>query len=75
MRIASLFSGGVGGWQSVCGAVSGACMALGLLKGTNGNEDLDAFTEMRQDSRDACQEFMRAFELDGGPSTALTSSG
>jgi len=71
MRIASLFGGGVGGWQSVCGAVSGACMALGLLKGTNGNEDLDAFTEMRQDARDACQEFMRAFEARWGAVNCL----
>lgn len=71
MRIASLFGGGVGGWQSVCGAVSGACMALSLLNGTNGNEDLDAFTEKRQDARDACQEFMKAFEAKWGAINCL----
>jgi C_GCAxxG_C_C family probable redox protein len=71
MRIASMFGGGVCGWQSVCGAVSGASMAIGLMKGTNGNEDLDTFTEMRKAAGDACKEFMRAFEAQWGAVNCL----
>lgn len=33
VRLASSFGGGIGGMRSVCGAVSGMCMAAGLLRG------------------------------------------
>ncbi len=62
MRIASNFGGGVGGWQSVCGAVSGAAMALGLLYGTEGDEAPEEFEEKRRRMREVTKGFMRAFE-------------
>ena len=33
LRLASSFGGGVGGMREMCGALSGACMAAGLLFG------------------------------------------
>ena len=36
MRLASNFGGGGAGWGSLCGAVSGSVMAVGLLLGTEG---------------------------------------
>jgi len=71
MRIASMFGGGVCGWQSVCGAVSGATMAMGLVKGTNGVEDLDTFTEKRKAAGDECKAFMRAFQEKWGSVNCL----
>lgn len=61
-RIASAFGGGLGGWGSACGAVSGVVMALGLIYGTEGNEIPDEFKERRMRLRDMAQEFMAAFE-------------
>lgn len=62
MRIASCFGGGVAGWGSVCGAVSGAVMALGLLYGTNGGEEPEEFSKKRTELRDLSQSFLKAFE-------------
>lgn len=62
MRIASAFGGGVGGWGSVCGAVSGAAMAFGLIYGTEGNETFDVYQDKRKRLRDITQKFMLAFE-------------
>ena len=39
IRQASNFGGGVAGWGSACGAVTGAAMAIGLMLGTDGDED------------------------------------
>jgi C_GCAxxG_C_C family probable redox protein len=66
MRIASAFGGGVVGWGSVCGAVSGAAMALGLAHGTDGDEDPEEFQDERGRLRLMMQEFMRAFEDEFG---------
>jgi len=66
LRIASNFGGGVGGWGSVCGAVSGSNMALGLLHGTEGTETPDEFESKREALRGAAQGFMRAFEAEFG---------
>jgi C_GCAxxG_C_C family probable redox protein len=62
MRVASNFGGGIGGWGSACGAVTGAAMALGLLYGTNGDEPLGEFEEKRKTARALTQEFMKSFE-------------
>ena len=62
MRIASNFGGGVGGWGTVCGAVSGACMALGLIYGTEGDEASTEYSDKREHQRDMTKEFMKAFE-------------
>lgn len=62
MRIASNFGGGVGGWGTVCGAVSGACMSLGLVYGTEGNEPATDYSNKREVQRDATRRFLKAFE-------------
>lgn len=62
MRIASAFGGGIAGWGSVCGAASGAAMALGLIYGTNGDEQPDEFKGKRDLLRDKTQKFLLAFE-------------
>ena len=41
-RIASSFGGGIGGMRSVCGAVSGMCMAAGLIRGYADPKDYEA---------------------------------
>jgi C_GCAxxG_C_C family probable redox protein len=40
-RVASGFGGGIGRTGNLCGAVSGAIMAIGLLRGINPEEDPD----------------------------------
>ena len=40
-RIAASFGGGVGGMGEICGALSGACIALGILKGDFAPGDLE----------------------------------
>ena len=57
-RIAGLFAGGIGNSGSVCGAVTGAVMAMGLLKerGETLEEELDTLT--------IAQEFRRRFEAE-----------
>jgi C_GCAxxG_C_C family probable redox protein len=62
MRIASNFGGGVAGWGTACGAVTGAAMSIGLLMGTNGTESLEEFEEKREKMRNLSQEFNQAFE-------------
>jgi len=47
MRIASAFGGEISSSGSVCGTVSGAAMALGLIYGTNGDETADIFSDKR----------------------------
>jgi C_GCAxxG_C_C family probable redox protein len=66
MRIASNFGGGVAGWGSACGAVTGAAMAIGLLMGTNGTEDAKTYEEKRERMRDITQKFNQAFEEEWG---------
>jgi C_GCAxxG_C_C family probable redox protein len=41
-RIAASFGGGVGGMGEICGALNGACIALGILKGDFAPGDLEA---------------------------------
>ncbi len=66
MRIASAFGGGVSGWGSVCGAVSGAVMALGLIYGTDGAETSNNFHDKRSLLRSVAQYFMAEFEDEFG---------
>jgi len=44
LKISSSFGGGLGRMREVCGAVSGACMALGLIKGYTDPDDRQAKT-------------------------------
>ena len=41
-KLAASFGGGVGGMGEICGALNGACIALGILKGDFGPGDLEA---------------------------------
>ena len=40
-KLAASFGGGVGGMGEICGALNGACIALGLFKGDFGPRDLE----------------------------------
>ena len=40
-KLAASFGGGVGGMGELCGALNGACIALGILKGSFGPGDLE----------------------------------
>jgi len=62
MRIASNFGGGVAGWGSACGAVTGAAMAIGLIMGTDGTESPEEYEENREKMRALTQKFNQAFE-------------
>ena len=66
VKMASGFGGGVSGRGSICGAVSGAVMALDLRYGTDGTEDYEEFNEKRLILRKIAQEFMRDFEKELG---------
>ena len=62
MMAASSFGGGVGGWGSACGAVTGAVIALALVHGTDGEETLEQFKANRGRLREASQFFLKDFE-------------
>ncbi len=66
MRATSNMGGGVAGWGSVCGAVSGAAMVYGLLMGTEGDESPEDFLRIREEMREHTQVFMDAFEKKWG---------
>ena len=57
-RIANLFAGGIGNTGAVCGAVSGAIMAMGLVK-ERGETMEDALVTLG-----IAQEFRRRFEAE-----------
>lgn len=61
-RLASSFGGGMGRTREVCGTVSGALMALGLLRGYKDPKDMAAKTEHYL----LVQEFIKRFrEING----------
>ena len=62
IRAASNLGGGVSGWGSMCGALTGAAMAYGLYMGTNGDENPEDFTKIREIMREHTQIFLKAFE-------------
>jgi C_GCAxxG_C_C family probable redox protein len=66
MRVASAYGGGVMGWGSVCGAAAGACMSLGLIYGTDGDETPNEYLEMRAGLREIGQKFLKSFEEEFG---------
>jgi len=61
LRVASNFGGGVAGWGDLCGAASGAAMAIGLLYGTEGTETLRAYEDMRLRQRGMTMGFLQSF--------------
>ena len=60
--LSSSFGGGLGRMREVCGAVSGACMVLGLTKGYANPDDRQAKT----DHYHLIQEFARRFREKNG---------
>jgi C_GCAxxG_C_C family probable redox protein len=58
LKIASGFGGGVSRRGSICGAVSGGIMALGLKFGTDGTENIEDFDEKRMKFRELALNFM-----------------
>ena len=57
LRMATGFSGGVGGRQHICGALSGAIMVIGAMKGrTAPDQSKDAAMEMAGEVFDRFQE-------------------
>ena len=62
LRLSSSFGGGLGRLREVCGAVSGAAMALGLLRGYNDPDDRAAKTAHYH----LIQEFARRFKERNG---------
>lgn len=61
-KLASSFGGGLGRLREVCGAVSGAAMVLGLLRGYAATDDAQAKREHYQ----LIQEFARRFREENG---------
>lgn len=62
MKAASSLGGGVGGWGSACGAVTGAVIALSLVHGTDGDETLEKFLDKRGHLREMSQVLLKEFE-------------
>jgi C_GCAxxG_C_C family probable redox protein len=57
-KIAAPFGGGIGRYGSVCGALTGAAMALGLKYGTN-EPSAEKRQEAYERARALCQQFKR----------------
>ncbi|UCH37631.1 MAG: C_GCAxxG_C_C family protein [Candidatus Bathyarchaeota archaeon] len=66
LKMASGCGGGVSGRGSICGALNGGVMALGLQFGTDGSETLDTFTQKRKQLRALSLDFLMAFEEEFG---------
>lgn len=67
-RIATAFGGGMGGSQSVCGAVTGALMALGVMAGREAGGD-----QMR--CKALAGRFLRDFTAEYGTLTCMGLTG
>ena len=61
IRIASNMGGGVAGYGDMCGAATGAAMAIGLIYGTNGDETLQIYEEMRAKQKALTLKFLQEF--------------
>jgi C_GCAxxG_C_C family probable redox protein len=66
LRVASNLGGGVAGWGDICGALLGGAMAIGLKYGTNGNEAVQHFDDMRLRERKMTQELIEEFNKKWG---------
>ena len=62
LRVSSSFGGGLGRLREVCGAVSGACMVLGLVKGYTDPDD----REGKRAQYRLVQEFAERFREQNG---------
>jgi C_GCAxxG_C_C family probable redox protein len=66
IRIASNMGGGVGGWGDMCGAASGVAMAIGLIYGTEGEETIKIYEEMRARQKALTLQFLQEFKTKWG---------
>lgn len=62
LKIATAFGAGMGKQQQVCGAVSGALMALGLKYGKASNDP----EEKKEETYHKAEDFLKAFESKNG---------
>jgi len=62
LKLASSFGGGMGRMREVCGAVSGALMVLGLVKGYTDTKDVS----FKKEHYALVQEFARRFKEKNG---------
>ncbi|MDO5309293.1 MAG: C-GCAxxG-C-C family protein [Planctomycetia bacterium] len=58
-KIASSFGGGIGRLREVCGAFSGACMALGMICGSNDPNDKQSKTNQYKQIQTFAEQFRR----------------
>ena len=70
-RIATPFGGGMGRYGEVCGAITGAMLALGLKSGRESADD----TAARGDVYAKVVRLMRAFEIEYGSVECRTLTG
>jgi C_GCAxxG_C_C family probable redox protein len=61
-KLSSSFGGGLGRTREVCGAVSGASMVLGVLRGYSDPKDMEA----KKNHYHLIQEFIRRFKEQNG---------
>lgn len=61
LRLASGFGGGIGGMRGICGAVSGAVMAFGMLRGYDGAGDMDIKKQLYKTEQDFVEAFKNRF--------------
>ena len=61
MRVASLTGAGMGWSGGACGAVVGIATALGLVYGTDGEESLEEFQEIRGRNKELNRSLLREF--------------
>lgn len=61
-RLSSSFGGGIGRMREVCGAVSGACMVLGLVNGYSSPSN----TMAKKEHYHLIQEFAKRFREENG---------
>ncbi|MCE5198137.1 C-GCAxxG-C-C family protein [bacterium] len=70
-RIATGFGAGLGRWGEVCGAVAGAVMAIGLVYGRTGVDDIDS----RERVYPKVNQILQAFEQEFGSIRCLDLTG
>jgi C_GCAxxG_C_C family probable redox protein len=66
LRMASILGGGISGFGEVCGAVSGAVLSLGLIFGTNGDEEVEEFKAKRELAREIVKQYLQEFVYSWG---------
>ena len=66
-RISAGFGGGMGKQQETCGAITGAIMVLGMMKGEQGNKN----DELQTFTYDLVKELLDRFKVDHGTTRCM----